>query len=200
MGAPPSGELVAASAATAVAVPLRRDAATIGLIGLAHGTSHFFHMLLPPLFLHFALVFPERPHIPGYSALLAVTQQTTAQKPGSGTADQAPASTPDPSSLVQRIPLASIKPNPYQPRKEFRDEELADLEEQSAALTARPARTGPRRGPGACSIGDLQHDLADMRARFHQPVRLRHLVEPKAAGASERDIWEEHGHKDKGDE
>ncbi|MDT8999234.1 MFS transporter [Paucibacter sp. APW11] len=28
----------------------RRDAATISLIGLAHGTSHFFHMLLPPLF------------------------------------------------------------------------------------------------------------------------------------------------------
>jgi PAS domain S-box-containing protein len=28
-------------------------------------------MVLPPLFLHFTLVFPERPHIPGYSALLA---------------------------------------------------------------------------------------------------------------------------------
>ena len=28
-------------------------------------------LLMPPLFLHFALVFPERPHIPGYSALLA---------------------------------------------------------------------------------------------------------------------------------
>jgi len=28
----------------------RRDFSTIGLIGLAHGTSHFFHMLLPPLF------------------------------------------------------------------------------------------------------------------------------------------------------
>ncbi len=28
----------------------RDDAATIGLIGLAHGTSHFHHMLLPPLF------------------------------------------------------------------------------------------------------------------------------------------------------
>jgi len=27
--------------------------------------------LLPPLFLHFALVFPERPHHPGYAALLA---------------------------------------------------------------------------------------------------------------------------------
>ena len=31
-------------------VPLRQDAHTIGLIGLVHGTSHFFHMLLPPLF------------------------------------------------------------------------------------------------------------------------------------------------------
>ncbi len=35
---------------TAASVPLRDDAVTIGLIGLAHGTSHFFHMLLPPLF------------------------------------------------------------------------------------------------------------------------------------------------------
>lgn len=29
---------------------LGEDARTIGLVGLAHGTSHFFHMLLPPLF------------------------------------------------------------------------------------------------------------------------------------------------------
>ncbi|MEO8678008.1 MAG: ATP-binding protein [Vicinamibacterales bacterium] len=28
-------------------------------------------LVLPPLFLHFSLVFPERPHIPGYSAVLA---------------------------------------------------------------------------------------------------------------------------------
>jgi MFS family permease len=28
----------------------RSDATVIGLIGLAHGTSHFFHMVLPPLF------------------------------------------------------------------------------------------------------------------------------------------------------
>ncbi|MDD2711854.1 MAG: MFS transporter [Simplicispira sp.] len=35
---------------TAPAVPLRQDARTIGLIGLAHGSSHFFHLLLPPLF------------------------------------------------------------------------------------------------------------------------------------------------------
>ena len=32
------------------AAPLRQDARTIGLVGVAHGTSHFFHMLLPPLF------------------------------------------------------------------------------------------------------------------------------------------------------
>jgi len=30
--------------------PARAEYAVIGLIGLAHGTSHFFHMLLPPLF------------------------------------------------------------------------------------------------------------------------------------------------------
>jgi MFS family permease len=35
---------------TSVSIPLRQDAKTIGLIGLAHGTSHFFHMLLAPLF------------------------------------------------------------------------------------------------------------------------------------------------------
>ena len=40
------------------AVPtLRQDARTIGLIGLAHGSSHFFHLLLPPLFPVFATEF-----------------------------------------------------------------------------------------------------------------------------------------------
>jgi MFS family permease len=29
---------------------LREDAEVIGLVGLAHGTSHFFHLMLPPLF------------------------------------------------------------------------------------------------------------------------------------------------------
>ena len=38
------------TAGTTAPTPLRKDARTIGLIGLAHGTSHFFHMLLPPLF------------------------------------------------------------------------------------------------------------------------------------------------------
>ena len=35
---------------TAATLSLRQDVRTIGLIGLAHGSSHFFHMLLPPLF------------------------------------------------------------------------------------------------------------------------------------------------------
>ena len=39
------------AAAPAVLPPsARADFTVIGLVGLAHGTSHFFHMLLPPLF------------------------------------------------------------------------------------------------------------------------------------------------------
>jgi len=38
------------SLAAAPDARLRDDATTIGLVGLAHGTSHFFHLLLPPLF------------------------------------------------------------------------------------------------------------------------------------------------------
>jgi MFS family permease len=38
------------STATVQPVALRQDARTIALVGLAHGSSHFFHMLLPPLF------------------------------------------------------------------------------------------------------------------------------------------------------
>lgn len=31
-------------------VPLKQDATVISLVGFAHGTSHFFHLMLPPLF------------------------------------------------------------------------------------------------------------------------------------------------------
>ena len=34
----------------AAPTPLRQDAEVIGLVALAHGTSHFFHLMLPPLF------------------------------------------------------------------------------------------------------------------------------------------------------
>ena len=35
---------------TASNVPWRRDAAVIGLVGLAHASSHFSHLLLPLMF------------------------------------------------------------------------------------------------------------------------------------------------------
>ena len=38
------------TAAAATPPSLRRDAQVIGLVGLAHGTSHFFHLILAPLF------------------------------------------------------------------------------------------------------------------------------------------------------
>src|SRR5262245_49937545 len=38
------------STATAIPGLLKRDATVISLVGFAHGTSHFFHLMLPPLF------------------------------------------------------------------------------------------------------------------------------------------------------
>ena len=35
---------------SAPSATLRQDSTVIGLVGLAHGASHFFHLLLPPLF------------------------------------------------------------------------------------------------------------------------------------------------------
>ena len=46
-----------APAPTPPQVPLRADAAVIGLVGLAHASSHFAHLLLPPLFPVFAQEF-----------------------------------------------------------------------------------------------------------------------------------------------
>jgi ParB family transcriptional regulator, chromosome partitioning protein len=50
--------------------------------------------------------------------------------------------------LVRRVPIAQIRPNPYQPRREFRPEELADLEASLRTsgllqpISVRPATTG----------------------------------------------------------
>jgi ParB family chromosome partitioning protein len=49
---------------------------------------------------------------------------------------------------VQRVPIAQIRPNPYQPRKEFRAEELAELQASLEAngllqpIVVRPSATG----------------------------------------------------------
>jgi ParB family transcriptional regulator, chromosome partitioning protein len=55
---------------------------------------------------------------------------------------------PQDRSALQRIPLAQIRPNPYQPRKEFRPGELDELEASLRAtgllqpITVRPAPEG----------------------------------------------------------
>src|SRR5262252_2391522 len=38
------------AAATPAVNSLRSDATVISLVGFAHGTSHFFHFVMPPLF------------------------------------------------------------------------------------------------------------------------------------------------------
>ena len=49
--------MTAASPALTHSVPLKQDATIIGLVGLAHASSHFGHLLLPPLFPVFMLEF-----------------------------------------------------------------------------------------------------------------------------------------------
>lgn len=49
--------MTAASSALPLSVPLKQDATIIGLVGLAHASSHFGHLLLPPLFPVFMLEF-----------------------------------------------------------------------------------------------------------------------------------------------
>ena len=47
---PPMNTATLDAAPPANPIPLKQDAAVIGLVGLAHGTSHFSHLLLAPLF------------------------------------------------------------------------------------------------------------------------------------------------------
>lgn len=77
----------------------------------------------------------------GLEALLAAKATATAEQPAAATA------TADRGAL-QRIAIAQIRPNPYQPRKEFRAEELAELEASLRAtgllqpITVRQAPAG----------------------------------------------------------
>jgi MFS transporter, FSR family, fosmidomycin resistance protein len=51
------------AASPAASASLRQDATVISLVGFAHGTSHFFHFLIPPLFVmlmqEFSLTFTQ---------------------------------------------------------------------------------------------------------------------------------------------
>lgn len=77
----------------------------------------------------------------GLEALIAAA-------PAAPVATGAAAATGDGQSGLRQVPIAQIRPNPYQPRKEFRPEELADLESSLRAtgllqpITVRPAPSG----------------------------------------------------------
>ena len=58
------------------------------------------------------------------------------------------APTPEERSALRELPLAQIRPNPYQPRKEFRPEELADLEASLRASGLLQPVTVRRAGDG----------------------------------------------------
>lgn len=95
------------------------------------------HLVLPvPLPLQRSAMTPEKPRRlgRGLEALLAAspaTQPSARESAG-----------------VERIPIARISPNPYQPRRDFKPEELADLEASLRAngllqpITVRPAKSG----------------------------------------------------------
>lgn len=101
----------------------------------------------------------------GLDALLARREPAKTPAPGAGSpaagaaAPSSPAAaqaaTPAPAvddvneaGTLRTLRLAEIRPNPYQPRKEFRPEELADLESSLRTngllqpITVRPAPTG----------------------------------------------------------
>lgn len=77
----------------------------------------------------------------GLEALLATRPAPAEQSIGSGSASE--------HESVQRIPIANIRPNPYQPRKEFRAEELVELESSLREngllqpISVRPVPQGP---------------------------------------------------------
>ena len=72
----------------------------------------------------------------GLEALLATRRPGDEPKP------------PEASSALRTVPIGQIRPNPYQPRQEFRPDELADLESSLRAngllqpITVRPAAGG----------------------------------------------------------
>lgn len=78
----------------------------------------------------------------GLDALLGARKSPAVTVP-----EQTP-SPAQPESALRDIPLGHIKPNPFQPRKEFRPEQLADLEASLKAngliqpITVRPASQG----------------------------------------------------------
>lgn len=97
---------------------------------------------------------PEQPRRLG-RGLDALLARKDAPKPApTATTSGAPGAAPEPAAeendagTLRTLKLSEIRPNPYQPRKEFRPEELADLENSLRVngllqpITVRPAPAG----------------------------------------------------------
>src|SRR5438270_2798440 len=68
---------------------------------------------------------------------------------------------------VRRIPISAIRPNPYQPRKEFRAEDLDDLERSlRASGLLQPITVRPVAGKGG------QFELVAGERRLRAAVRI----------------------------
>jgi len=83
----------------------------------------------------------------GLEALLTAKAAATAT-PAAAPADAQSETAPPAGESLQKLPIADIRPNPYQPRKEFRPEELEELQSSLRAsgllqpITVRKARSG----------------------------------------------------------
>lgn len=87
----------------------------------------------------------------GLDALLARKEpaKTAADTQAANLPPEAPAEAPNLAGSLRTLKLSEIRANPYQPRQEFRAEELADLEASLRVngllqpITVRPAPNGP---------------------------------------------------------
>lgn len=85
---------------------------------------------------------------------------------GSHSIPIAPADAPtDPASPLRSIPIASIRPNPFQPRRDFKPEELVDLENSiRASGLLQPVTVRPR--------PDNTYELVAGERRYRAASRL----------------------------
>ena len=103
----------------------------------------------------------------GLEALLAATGQTPA-------ATAAPTTTAD-SRELRRIPIADIRANPYQPRKEFRAEDLAsgrDLIFAAAGVTDGDLMKGVRFFGDGTRTSSLIMQTNPHRIRFIDSIQV----------------------------
>ena len=127
---------------------------------------------------------PEKPRRlgRGLEALLAARPAAaapTAAAPGSGEGERGGES----ASEMQRVSIARVRPNPFQPRKEFREEELAELEAslRSSGLV-QPITVRPVSGGGYELIAGERRLRAAQRIGWSEiPALVREIDDRTAA-------------------